>query len=223
MGDKITLKLDERTVTGKKVKSLRNEGLVPAVIYGRDQEPLNAQLPQQEARSVVAKAGRHTPVQITLGAKKKTALIKSVEYAPARRDITHLSLQSVRADEVVTTEVPLILVGADESPAARAGLIILPALESVEVRAKTADLPDKIEVDAIKLTEHGDKLTLADIKLPKDVEMTEEDTDIVVASVYEPAALEAKNAAADDAADEARAAGETAETEVASDTAAKTE
>ena len=84
-------------------------------------------------------------------------------------------------------------------------------------------MPDKIEVDAIKLTEHGDKLTLADIKLPKDVEMTEEDTDIVVASVYEPAALEAKNAAADDAADEARAAGETAETEVASDTAAKTE
>ena len=223
MGDKITLKLDERTVTGKKVKILRSEGLVPAVIYGRDQEPLNAQLPQQEARSVVARAGRHTPVQISLAGKKKTALIKSVEYAPARRDITHLSLQAVRADEVVTTEVPLVLVGADESPAAKSGLIILPALEDVEVRAKTSDLPDGIELDATKLTEHGDKLTIADIRLPKGVELVDDNPEVVIASVYEPAALEAKNAAADEAADEARAAGETAETETAADASSAAE
>lgn len=217
MGDKITLNVEKREATGKQAAKLRREGLVPAVVYGSKFDPTNVQLAQQEARTLVARAGRHTPVELTIGSKKTMALIKSVDYVPARSDITHLSFQAVRADEVVTTDVPLILAGAEESPAAKAGLIILPTIEDIEIRAKTADLPEKLELDASGLTEHGDKLTLADVVLPRGVEMTEDDLDIVVASVYEPAALEAKNAAADAAADEARAEGDTAAENVPSE------
>lgn len=217
MGDKIILNVEKREATGKQAAKLRSAGLVPAVVYGNKFDPQNIQLAQQEARTLVARAGRHTPIELTIGSKKTMALIKSVDYIPARSDITHLSFQAVRANEVVTTEVPLVLVGVDESAAAKAGLIILPAIEAVEVRAKTADLPEKLTIDASKLTEHGDKLTLANIELPNGVELTEDDLDIVIASVYEPAALEAKNAAADAAADEARAEGDTAAENVPSD------
>lgn len=213
MGEKIILDVKAREATGKQVAKLRQSGLVPAVVYGSKFDATNVQLGQQEARQTVARAGRHTPVELAFDGKKTTALIKSVDYAPARSDITHLSFQAVRADEVVNTEVPLVLSGAEESPAARSGLLILPTLESIEVRAKTADLPEKLELNAANLAEHGEKLTLADIELPKGVELTETDMDIVVASVYEPAALEAKNAADDEAADESRAeAGAAAET-----------
>lgn len=217
MGDKITLNVEKRDATGKQAAKLRRTGLVPAVVYGNKFDPENIQLAQQEARTLVARAGRHTPIELTIGSKKTMALIKSVDYIPARSDITHLSFQAVRANEVVTTEVPLVLAGVDESAAAKAGLIILPAIEAVEVRAKTADLPEKLIIDASKLTEHGDKLTLANIELSNSVELTEDDLDIVVASVYEPAALEAKNAAADAAADEARAEGDTGAESVPSD------
>lgn len=224
MGDKISLKVEKREATGKKVAKLRSEGKVPAVVYGREFTAENIQFTQQEGRSVVSAAGRHTPIELSIAGKKQTALIKSVDYAPARRDITHISFQAVSANEVVTTDVPLELTGVDESPAAKAGLIILPTVETVEVRAKTSALPDKLVIDATKLTDHGEKLTLADIKLPKGVELTEEDLDIVVASVYEPAALEAKNAAADESADEERAADEVptndeAESKASADTA----
>ncbi len=158
---------------------------------------------------MVRTAGRHTPVELTLNGKKRTALIKSVDYAPARRDITHLSFQAVRADEVVTTEVPLVLMGMDESPAAKASLVILSTLEKVEVRAKTADLPSEISVDASGLAEAEQKLTLSDAKLPVGVEIVDYDPEQVIATVWEPAALEAKNAAADAAADAERAAAET--------------
>lgn len=217
MGDKITLSVEAREATGKQVAKLRRDGLVPAVVYGNKFDPTNIQLAQQEARTLVARAGRHTPVELTISGKKTMALIKSVDYVPARSDITHVSFQAVRANEVVTTEVPLVLAGAEESPAARAGLIILPTIEDVEVRAKAADLPEKLTIDAAGLTEHGDKLTLANIELPAGVELTEDDLDIVVASVYEPAALEAKNAAADAAADEERAEGDSAAENVPSD------
>lgn len=225
MPEKISLVLINRTATGKQVAAIRRDGLVPAIVYGSEFEPKNVQFTQQDAQRVVKKAGRHTPIELELDGKKNTALIKSIEYAPAKRDITHISFQAVRADEVVTTEVPLVFIGEDESPAKKAGLIILPALEKIGVKAKTADLPDKIELDASQLAEHGDKLIMADAKVPKNVEIVDFDPEIVVATVYEPAALEAKNAAADEAADAERESGEeeTAAENVPSEQEEKTE
>ena len=65
MGEKITLKIDERSVHGKKVKNLRKEGLTPGVVYGHGMEPLAVQADAGEVRRVVAAAGRHTPVNLT--------------------------------------------------------------------------------------------------------------------------------------------------------------
>jgi large subunit ribosomal protein L25 len=217
MANKIVLGVEKREAAGKQVAKLRADGLVPAVIYGREFEPTNVQFSQNEARRVVREAGTHTPVELTLAGKKSTALIKSVDYAPARADITHVSFQAVRADEVVTTEVPLVLVGEAESAAAKAGLIILPTLEEVEIRVKVSEMPDKIEVDASKLAEAEEKLTLGDAVIPAGVEIIDFNPEQVIATVWEPAALEAKNAAADKAADEERAK----EAEAGADTAAE--
>ncbi len=205
MSDKVTLTVEKREATGKKVAKLRGEGLVPAVVYGSEHEPLNVQFDQRDAQRVVREAGRHAPVELTLDGKASTALIKSVDYAPARRDITHIGFQRVSANEVVTTEIPLVIINESESAAAKAGLIVLPTLEQVEIRAKVSALIDKIEVDASKLSESGDKLTLGDVVVPSDIEIVDFDPEIVIASVWEPAALEAKNSAADKAADEERA------------------
>jgi large subunit ribosomal protein L25 len=218
MADKIVLVVEEREATGKQAAGLRAKGLVPAVIYGREFKPANVQFSQNEARRVVRQAGTHTPIELTLDGKKSTALIKSVDYLPARSDISHIGFQAVRADEIVNTEVPIVLVGSADSAAAKAGLIILPTLEEVEVRAKVSELPDKIEINAANLTAAEDKLTLADAKLPENIEIVDFDPEIVVASVWEPAALEAKNAAADKAADEERAK----ENEGSAETAAET-
>jgi hypothetical protein len=109
-------------------------------------------------------------------------------------------------------------VGEAESAAAKAGLIILPTLEEVEVRAKVSELPDKIEVNAANLAAAEDKLTLADAKLPADIEIVNYDPELVIASVWEPAALEAKNAAADKTADEERAKEAEAGAEAAAET-----
>ncbi|MDR0957126.1 MAG: 50S ribosomal protein L25 [Candidatus Nomurabacteria bacterium] len=225
MSDKIKLVTQDREATGKKVAKLRKEGMVPGVIYGSEFKPKNVQFLQQDAQSAVNKAGFHSPVELELGGKKQTALIKSVDYAPAKRDITHVSFQAVRASEVVTTEVPLKIINEDESATKKAGLIILPALEEVSVKAKVSDLPEKIELDATDLNEAGDKLTLGDAKLPKGVEIVDFDAEIVVATVYEPAALEAKNAAADAEADAERADGtdETAAENVPSEQEEKAE
>lgn len=218
MGDKISLKIEARTLQGKKVKQLRKQGLTPAVVYGAGIEAMAVQAETGVIKKVVAEAGKHTPVYLT-GDKKRIAMIKDVDFNPAKRgEIRHVSFHAVKADELVYAEVPVTLVGIGESEAERAGLVVLQAIDRIEVRALPMELPDAIEIDITKMAEPGDKVTLGDAKIPEGVELVERDsghheedeerplvTDLVVAGVYEPAALEAANAAVAGAAETADA------------------
>ena len=210
MGDKITLKLSERTVHGKKVKQLRRDGMVPGVVYGPGMEPVAVQADQVLMGKVYAAAGKHAPVHIDLAGKKKIAMIKDVEVDNVKRRINHISFHAVRQNKPVEAEVPVRLIGDGESEAEKAGLIVLQNIEKIEVRALPMDLPEAIEVSIIELKEAGDKVTLADAVLPEGVEFVEHDdghheddeeekhsvTDLMVATVWEPAALQAANESA---------------------------
>jgi large subunit ribosomal protein L25 len=225
MGDKISLKVDVREVRGKKVGSLRKQGLTPGVVYGPGMEPLSIQADAVEVRKVVERAGKHSPVNLT-GSKRRIAMIKSVDYDPTKRgSIRHVAFHAVNADEPVNAEVPIRLVGEGESPAERAGLIVLQSLEKIEIKALPTDLPETLEVSVLGLTAVGDRVTVGDIKLPSGVEVVERDDgrtdeddededkqtifDLVVANVYEPSALAAANeATAGDATDESEVAAE---------------
>lgn len=204
MGDKINLKLDAREVRGKKVAKLRKEGLVPSVVYGQNIEPILGQSEYNVIAKVVHDAGKNTPVHLTVGSKKKIALIKDVDYDAVKHRIRHVAFHAVKANEIVTAEVPVRLTGLGESEAEKAGLIILQAIETIEVKAKPADLPEALEVSVIGLESDEDKVTFADIVLPSGVEYAdaEQDLELVIANVYEPAALEAANEATAGDADE---------------------
>jgi large subunit ribosomal protein L25 len=146
-------------------------------------------------------------------------MIKEIDLDPAKNTIRHISFHAVRADEPVTTEVNIKLVGEGESEAEKAGLIVLQALDRIEIKALPMELPEALEVSIVELKEEGDRVTVADIVLPKGVEFVERNDgraedddeekpsimDLVVASVYEPSALQAANDAAGGDAEEADA------------------
>jgi large subunit ribosomal protein L25 len=201
----ITLKLDTRTVAGKKVTTLRQQGIVPSVVYGGSTEPINTQSGVVETTKVAHQAGKHTPVNLTIDGKKKLAIIKAIDFDPVRRRVRHIAFHTIKQNEVITTEVPVHLVGMGESEAEKAGLVVLQAIEHVAIKAKPASLPESLELSIVGLATTDDKLTLGDIKLPEGVEFNdiEQDLDLVVANVYEPSALQAANdAAGGDATDE---------------------
>lgn len=222
MGDKVVLTVEERTVLGKKVKQLRREGLVPGVVYGADFESKAVMAPANLAAKAWHTAGKHHPIELTIGKTKKLAMIKSAEVDPVKHRLRHLSLHVVKSDEKVETDVPVKVAGEGETPAERAGLVVLQAVETVQIQALPAKLPDFLEVSGEKLAEQGNHVTVADI-LPVDGVEVMTDPEIVVASVYEPSALAAANeAAAGDATEETEVesenGGDTANAEDADDT-----
>lgn len=205
MGDKINLKLDTREQQGKKVTRLREEGFVPGVVYGQGFEPVLVQSEYGVIDKVVREAGKHTPVHITIGDKQRITLIKDIDRDPVKSRLRHVSFHAVKANEVVHAEVPIRLIDEGESDAEKAGLIVLQDLDIIEIKAKPASLPEALEISIAGLKTDEDKITLADITLPEGVEYAdaEQNLEVVVANVYEPAALEAANeAAAGDATDD---------------------
>ena len=210
MGDKITLKIEAREVHGKKLGQIRKEGLVPGVVYGAGIDAISVQAIESDVLKVVKKAGQHTPVQL-VGKKRRIAMIKNVDRDPVKNTIRHISFHAVRADEPVEAEVPIRLVGEGESVAERNGLVILQAIEKLEVKALPLELPEALEVSIVDLAEAGDRIVVGDINIPEGVEIVDNDDgraddnedeerqsvmDLVVASVYEPSALQAANDAA---------------------------
>ena len=228
MGDKIKLALDKRELHGKKVAKLRQEGLIPAVVYGPGIEPVSVQIEAGLMLKTYQRAGTYTPINLEVGSKKMIVLIKDIDRDPVRGTILHVSFHAVNAKEPVNAVVPIHLIGEGESEAERNGLIVLQNLEKIEVRALPMDLPEAIEISIVDLKEAGEKLTLGDAKLPEGVEYVEHEsghgddddsekhhiTDLMVASVWEPAALQAQNeAAAGDAEDETAVESENGEAE----------
>ena len=208
MGDKITLTLDERTAHGKKVKQLRRDGIVPVVVYGPGIEPVSAQVDQVMMGKVYSAAGKHAPVHLTVDGKKKIAMIKDVEVDNVKRRINHVSFHAVRQNQPVDAEVPIRLVGEGESEAEKSGLIILQNLDKIEVKALPMDLPEALEVSILHLKEAGERVLVSDIAVPENVEIIDNDDghgdefdeeersgvmDQLVASVWEPSALQAAN------------------------------
>lgn len=194
----ISLKLNERTVEGRKVAKLRNEGFVPSVVYGGKAAPISTQSPFVETTKVVRAAGKHSPVHLTIEGKKKLAIIKSIDIDPVKHAVRHVAFHTIKQNEKIVTEVPVVLVGQGESEAEKGGLVVLQAIEMLEVRALPADLPESLELSIANLATTDDKLTVADIALPAGVEFADmdQDTSLVIANVYEPSALQAANEAA---------------------------
>ena len=206
----IKLSLEKRTVAGKKLASLRASGMIPSVIYGAG-DPVLAQSAYNETEKALRSVGYHSTIDLAVDGKATLAIVKNIDIDPVSRKIINVEFQAVSADKPVEATTPIVIVNFDASEAAKLHYVYTQSIEEIEVKAKPADLPKELELDASKLATLDDKLTIADLVLPKGVELADKElsTEQVIASLYDPAA----EAAAREA--EAAAAAEAAATEAA--------
>jgi len=206
--DKLTLA--KRTITGKKVKNLRKEDLIPSIIYGGDKEPVLAQSPYNPTEKALRKVGYHSPIDLDIAGKPQMALVKNVDVDPVKRTIRNIEFQAISADEIVEATTPIIIVNFEASEAAKLKYSTIQVMEEIEVKAKPADLPKGIELDASHLALLEDRLVVYDIILGKNVELADKELDPeqIIVSLFDPAAEAAAREAAEKAAAEAEAPAE---------------
>lgn len=164
--DTISLSLEKREVLGKGLGKLRSSGLVPAVVHDHGKPSVHVMGNFQELVKVYNAAGKHHPVNLSVGSQKFMALIKDADFEPRKHTLRHVVFNAIKADEKQQTEVPVHFAEDAEIPAEKAGLMVIRSLDAVEIEALPKDLIDEITIDPSGLTEIGDKLTVADLKVP---------------------------------------------------------
>lgn len=198
MQDATLLELEKRDILGKAVKNLRKEGKVPAVIHDHGKPSIIVSAEYQDLQNAYSIAGKHQPIHLKADGKRYTAMIKTVTYDPRYNAMNHVVFNAIKANEKVTTEIPVkarLDEGNDVTPAERNSLIVLHNVSTVEVEAPANKLPDVLYFNGEKLVEVGDHATVADLEVPEDVEVKADSTQ-TIASVFEPSAIAAANDAA---------------------------
>lgn len=181
---KIELQAEKRAVTGRKVKSLRTAGFVPAVLYGKGQESISLQVPMKSFEKVLKAAGESTLVYVNVDGQAYPVIIHDVAKEAVKGGILHADFYKVRLDEKIKTMVPVVFEG--ESPAVKeqAGIFVRNVNE-LEVEALPQDLPHEITVDISSLKNFGDQVLAKDITLAAGAVLTAE-PDEIIATVQEP-------------------------------------
>lgn len=173
-----------RTVTGRKVKKLRQAGQIPATIYGQAMTPISVQFAALELDKIFEHAGESTLVEINIDKDTYPVLFKNPQFHPVLGDLIHIDCYQVNLKEKIVASVPLELIG--ESPAVKNGNILVPVTDEVEIEALPADLPEKIEVDISSLEEIGQKISVSDLQVDKDLIEIKTDPEQVIAIIEEP-------------------------------------
>ena len=196
------LQLEKRILSGKKVSALREQDMIPSVVYGGEGEPILTMSKYNDTEKVLRDAGYHSTIDVELDGKVEMAIVKAIDIDPTTRRITNVEFQRVSADKAVEATTPIVIVKYEESEAAKLHYELSQVMESVEIKAKPADLPKELTADASGFNGLESKLTVADLVLPNGVELADKelDSEQIVANVYDPAAEAAAREAEEEAA-----------------------
>jgi large subunit ribosomal protein L25 len=185
--EKVTLKVQPRQVSGRAVKTLRREGIVPANIFGRNIESQSIQVSADEFGKAFAKAGETSIINLTIEGEKESrpVLISAVHTHSVTGQPLHVDFHEVDLTKKVTATIPVELVG--EAPAeSDLGAVIVQQLTEIDVEALPTDLPEKISIDITGLKAFDDSVTIADIKLDSEKITIDAARETVVVQAQEP-------------------------------------
>ncbi|MDU5149731.1 50S ribosomal protein L25 [uncultured Anaerococcus sp.] len=208
----IVLQAQKREATGKnKVNKLRNEELVPAVIYAKGEENINVQVTSREFEKVLKKAGTSTIITLDFGDEKKDVLIKAYQNHPFKNIFLHVDFQAINQNETIRVQVPVVLVGRDDIRVEPS--VLVQNIDVVEVECLPRYIPQTADVEVSDL-QIGDNRTVADLDIAKvdDITILLED-DEVICSLQEPSEEEIPEEGEEADAAEVPTVDETEETE----------
>ncbi len=199
------IKVEKRTVLGKKVKKLRREGITPGNVYGKEIKSTAVQIPTKEFMDVFKESGESSLVDLEIDGKTLPVLIQNV-YKDFRGNVLHADFFQVNLKEKVKANIGLEFIGEPKAVTEKIG-ILMEITTEVEVEALPTDLPEKIEVNVENLAQIDDQITISDLKVPQGVEVLSDPNQVVV-KIEELVSKEALEQAAEEA-----AAAEAAKTE----------
>lgn len=188
----LSLTVKTRKIYGKKVKQLRAQGLIPAVLYGPKIKPMALEVDRKEFARFYKEAGESSIIKLTvnsrqgelratknrIGEEEHLALIKRADRNPLSGGFLHVDFFQPLLSERVAAAVPLVFEGEPPAVKELGGTLVKNILE-LEVKALPQDLPKEIKVDVSGLKAFEDEILVKDLIVAKKVEISRAPHDVV--------------------------------------------
>jgi len=171
----VTLELKKREVK-KDLNKIRKEGFIPGIVYGIDKN-IPVYTDYKSFVNAFSKAGEHEIIKIKVESKEFMGLIKDFQIHPVTDKFLHFDILGVTEDKVISTRVPVKLVG--EARGVKEGGVLEEFMTSLEIEVKVKDLPHYIEIDITNM-KIGDSIHVKEIVPPKGVKIVEDEDAVVV-------------------------------------------
>lgn len=187
----LELQAEPRTAVGRGLRKLRDEGYVPAVLYGHGLAAQNLQVKQRALERLLAHGGAHSLISLSVAGVQEpyTVLLREIQRYPTRPQVQHVDFYRVVMTEKLQTSVPLVLVG--QSLAVASGMAaLIQNLDSVEVECLPGDLPSALEIDISVLERADQNILVSDLVVPSGVEILEDPETVIVSLAAARVAVE---------------------------------
>lgn len=221
-GERVKLLVQNRAVLGSaESRRLRRQGIIPGVLYGREQ-PVPIAIPERDLRTALTtKGGLNAVLDVVVeGGNVHSSVLKEFQQDPVRGLITHVDLQEVRLDQPIHATVPLHLHG--EPVGVKEGGVLSQVTNELNVEALPMEVPEHIEVDVSDL-KIGDSFRLSALVPPAGVALLDDLDETVLATVTQPTRVDEPEPAEGGAAEGETAEGEPAEAGAGADSGESTE
>ena len=175
-----SIEVTQRDVVGKKVSSLRKDGIVPLHLYGGSKGPLSLQGDSSAVVKAVSQVGFHLPVylQFSESGEQEAALVKEIQRDPISNRVLHVDFLRVYITQITTADIPIFLIG--ESSAVKRGGRLNQTTSKLQVQCLPMDMPARIDFDLSFLTELGSFARVSDLTLPPGLTILSDEEEIVV-------------------------------------------
>jgi large subunit ribosomal protein L25 len=168
MMEKVILKANPRTLTGRHVRALRRTGQLPAVLYGHNVEPINISMDARESTKVLGKLSSSSLVSIEVNGREYPSLVREKQMNYIKRTLIHVDFQVVSLTEKIRAAVHIVLTG-NSIAVKDFNAMLINGLTELEVEAFPQDLPERFTVDIAALNKIGDAIHVKDVPMPENV------------------------------------------------------
>jgi len=187
MTENTVLEAQKRSIKGKQVKSLRREGLLPGVIYGRigkDQiDPIKIQLDLRETSKKINKLTGSSLVNLNLEGKTYPVILREAQRDIIYGTLLHVDFMAVSLTEKLQTAVPIELIG--QAPAEiNMAAVVVTGISELEIECLPQDLPERIEVDATVLVDMDSAIYVKDLDLPASYDVLTDPEELIAGVTY---------------------------------------
>lgn len=181
----LKLNVSKRDGLGKnKVNKLREEKLVPGVIYSRGLDTVAIEVVEKELEKIYLEAGTNNIIDLMLDGEKKPALIKEIQRHPFKNQYLHVDFHGVRMDEVIRVMVPIVIENREKISAQPS--VLMQLLTEVEVECLPGDIPGEIVLN-VENMEIGDNIFVEDLEVFKDEKINVlSEADELICNLTEP-------------------------------------